>query len=81
MTENQQKYLNYKEQFKRLNHAIANGFHLEAMRDCFPIELPPIAEHWNESTSRKTYNKQKTYKRSEFRSFCFSTLTPEAFKA
>ena len=31
MTDNQQKYLNYKEQFKRLNRAIASGFNLEAM--------------------------------------------------
>ena len=37
MTENQQKYLNYKEQFKRLNHAIANGFHLEAMFIAYAI--------------------------------------------
>ena len=29
--DNQQKYENYKEQFKRLNKALANGFHLEAM--------------------------------------------------
>ena len=28
---NQQKYENYKEQFKRLNRALANGFNLEAM--------------------------------------------------
>ena len=28
---NEQKYENYKEQFKRLNHALANGFNLEAM--------------------------------------------------
>ena len=27
----QQKYLNYREQFKRLNKALANGFNLEAM--------------------------------------------------
>lgn len=31
LTENWQKYENYKEQFKRLNRALANGFHLEAM--------------------------------------------------
>ncbi len=30
-TENQLKYENYREQFKRLNRAMANGFHLEAM--------------------------------------------------
>lgn len=29
--ENQQKYENYKEQFRRLNHALANGFNLEAI--------------------------------------------------
>ncbi|MEE0690305.1 MAG: hypothetical protein UCJ13_05675 [Bacteroidaceae bacterium] len=29
--DNQQKYANYKEQFKRLNRALAGGFHLEAM--------------------------------------------------
>ena len=29
--DNQQKYENYKELFKRLNKALANGFHLEAM--------------------------------------------------
>ena len=29
--ENQLKYENYKEQFKRLNKALANGFNLEAM--------------------------------------------------
>lgn len=29
--DNQQKYENYKEQFRRLNKAIANGFNLEAM--------------------------------------------------
>lgn len=29
--DNQQKYENYKEQFQRLNKAIANGFNLEAM--------------------------------------------------
>lgn len=28
---NMQKYLNYKEQFKRLNKALANGFNLEAI--------------------------------------------------
>lgn len=28
---NEQKYENYKEQFKRLNRALANGFNLEAM--------------------------------------------------
>lgn len=28
---NQQKYENYKEQFRRLNKALANGFNLEAM--------------------------------------------------
>ena len=28
---NQQKYENYREQFKRLNKALANGFNLEAM--------------------------------------------------
>lgn len=28
---NQQKYENYKEQFKRLNRALSNGFNLEAM--------------------------------------------------
>ena len=31
MTDNRQKYLNYKEQFKRLNKAIDCGFNLEAM--------------------------------------------------
>lgn len=29
--DNQQKYANYKEQFKRLNRALAGGFNLEAM--------------------------------------------------
>jgi len=29
--DNQQKYKNYKEQFQRLNKALANGFNLEAM--------------------------------------------------
>ena len=29
--DNQQKYENYKEQFRRLNKALANGFNLEAM--------------------------------------------------
>lgn len=29
--DNRQKYENYREQFKRLNKALANGFHLEAM--------------------------------------------------
>lgn len=29
--DNQQKYENYKEQFQRLNKALANGFNLEAM--------------------------------------------------
>lgn len=37
MTDNQQKYLNYKEQFKRLNRAIANGFNLEAMFIAYSI--------------------------------------------
>ena len=31
MIDNQQKYENYKEQFRRLNRALANGFNLEAM--------------------------------------------------
>ena len=31
LPENLQKYENYKEQFKRLNSALANGFNLEAM--------------------------------------------------
>ena len=31
MIDNQQKYENYKEQFKRLNKALVNGFNLEAM--------------------------------------------------
>lgn len=31
MIDNQQKYLNYKEQFRRLNRAISNGYNLEAM--------------------------------------------------
>ena len=30
-TENQVKYENYREQFKRLNSALNNGFNLEAM--------------------------------------------------
>ena len=30
-TENQLKYENYREQFKRLNRALTNGFYLEAM--------------------------------------------------
>ena len=29
--DNMQKYENYKEQFKRLNRALANGFNLEAI--------------------------------------------------
>ena len=37
MTDNQQKYLNYKEQFKRLNRAIANGFNLEAIFIAYSI--------------------------------------------
>ena len=37
MTDNQQKYLNYKEQFKRLNRAISNGFNLEAMFIAYSI--------------------------------------------
>lgn len=37
MADNQQKYLNYKEQFKRLNRAIANGFNLEAMFIAYSI--------------------------------------------
>lgn len=37
MVDNQQKYLNYKEQFKRLNRAIANGFNLEAMFIAYSI--------------------------------------------
>lgn len=37
MTENRQKYLNYKEQFKRLNRAIASGFNLEAMFIAYSI--------------------------------------------
>ncbi len=37
MTDNQQKYLNYKEQFKRLNRAIASGFNLEAMFIAYSI--------------------------------------------
>ena len=31
LNENQLKYLNYKEQFKRLNKALVNGFNLEAI--------------------------------------------------
>ena len=31
MIDNQQKYQNYTEQFRRLNKALANGFNLEAM--------------------------------------------------
>ena len=37
MTDNQQKYLNYKEKFKRLNRAIASGFNLEAMFIAYSI--------------------------------------------
>lgn len=37
MTENQQKYLNYKEQFKRLDRAITNSFNLEAMFIAYSI--------------------------------------------
>ena len=37
MTDNRQKYLNYKEQFKRLNRAIASGFNLEAMFIAYSI--------------------------------------------
>ena len=37
MTDNQQKYLNYKEQFKRLNRAISSGFNLEAMFIAYSI--------------------------------------------
>ena len=37
MPDNQQKYLNYKEQFLRLNRAIANGFNLEAMFIAYSI--------------------------------------------
>ena len=35
--DNQQKYLNYKEQFKRLNRAIDSGFNLEAMFIAYSI--------------------------------------------
>ena len=31
LSENLQKYENYKEQFKRLNRALTNGFNLEAL--------------------------------------------------
>ena len=31
LADNMQKYENYKEQFKRLNRALANGFNLEAV--------------------------------------------------
>ena len=37
MTENQQKYLNYKEQFKRLDRALKCGFNLEAMFIAYSI--------------------------------------------
>ena len=41
---NQQKYLNYREQFKRLNKALANEFNLEAMF----IEYPPCYPNQSE---------------------------------
>ncbi len=37
MIENKLKYLNYKEQFKRLNRAILNGYNLEAMFIAYSI--------------------------------------------
>ena len=37
MIDNQQKYLNYKEQFKRLNRDITNDFNLEAMFIAYSI--------------------------------------------
>ena len=45
-SENRLKYENYKEQFKRLNKALANGFNLEAMfieyvgEDCLRFSSP-----------------------------------------
>ena len=35
--DNQQKYENYTEQFRRLNKALANGFNLEAMFIAYAI--------------------------------------------
>ena len=35
--DNQQKYENYKEQFKRLNRSLSNGFYLEAMFIAYAI--------------------------------------------
>ena len=37
MINNEQKYLNYKEQFIRLNRAISNGYNLEAMFIAYSI--------------------------------------------
>jgi len=37
LSENQLKYENYKEQFRRLNKALANGFNLEAMFIAYAI--------------------------------------------
>ena len=37
IADNQQKYANYTEQFKRLNRAISNGFNLEAMFIAYAI--------------------------------------------
>ena len=54
MTDNRQKYLNYKEQFKRLNRAIASGFNLEAMFIAYSI-----MEDRSESVLRHAGNYEK----------------------
>ena len=58
MTSNQQKYLNYKEQFKRLNKAIDCGFNLEAMFISYSI-----MEDRSESVLRHS-DKYETYVKS-----------------
>lgn len=66
MIDNQQKYLNYKEQFKRLNRAITNGFNLEAMFIAYSImedRTKAILIHINkyESYLKKWKNKPSLY--------------------
>lgn len=66
MIDNQQKYLNYKEQFKRLNRAILNGYNLEAMFIAYSIiedRTKAILIHINkyESYLKKCKNKPSLY--------------------
>ena len=60
---NQQKYENYREQFKRLNRALASGFNLEAMENWL---LLPAAErnYWLQKLTSPRHQRQEIKSRT-----------------